>query len=113
MNADATGVRFSSMHQNSRSRVLTEESIQQAWPLRRPWKISDGGGLYLLVAPCGGRYWRYNYRFAGRQKTVALGIYPDIPLERARERHQRARAMLAEGVDPSSERRALRNRPVA
>jgi len=113
MNADATGARLSSMHQNSRSRVLTEESMQQAQPLRRPWKISDGGGLHLLIATSGGRCWRYNYRFAGRQKTVALGIYPDVPLERARERHQRARALLAEGVDPSSERRSLRNRPVA
>ena len=67
----------------------------------------------MLMAPCGGRYWRYNYRFAGRQKTVALGIYPDVPHERARERHRRARALVAAGVDPSKERRALRSRPLA
>jgi hypothetical protein len=85
--------------------------IREAQPLRRPWTISDGGGLYLIVAPTGGKYWRYNYRLAGKQKTVALGIYPDVPLERARERHRRARALLAEGIDPSRERLALRRRP--
>jgi len=110
MSADATSEGFSSMHQNSRTRVLTEEAIQQAQPLRRPWKISDGRGLYLLVAPTGGRYWRYNYRFFGKQKTIALGIFPDVSLEKARERHQRARELLADGIDPSEERLGLRKR---
>jgi len=111
MNADAAVAEVPSMHQSSRCGALTERAIRDAKPLRRPWKISDGGGLYLLVAPTGGRYWRYNYRFAGKQKTVALGIYPDVPTELARERHRRARALLAAGVDPSRERFALRRRP--
>ena len=64
-----------------------------------------------MIAPTGGCYWRYNYRFEGKQKTVALGIYPDVSLERARERHQRARELLADGIDPSEERFALRGRP--
>ena len=90
--------------------ALTEEAVREALPLRRPWKIADGRGLYLMVAPTGGRYWRYNYRFEGRQKTLALGTYPDVPLEKARERHQRARSLLADGIDPSVERVALRRR---
>jgi hypothetical protein len=110
MNTSVVVAEFPSMHQNSRSRTLTEQAVQEAQPLRRPWKVSDGGGLYLLIAPTGGRYWRYNYRFAGKQKTVALGIYPDVPLEKARERHRRARELLADGIDPSQERRALRSR---
>jgi hypothetical protein len=111
MNTSAA-VEFPSMHQNSRSRTLTEQAVHEAQPLRRPWKVSDGGGLYLLVAPTGGRYWRYNYRFSGKQKTIALGIYPDVPLVLARERHQRARSLLAQGIDPSQQRSALRRQPI-
>lgn len=99
------------MHQNSQTHVLTEAGIDLLQPLRRPRKVSDGGGLYLLVVPTGGRYWRYNYRFNGKQKTVALGIYPDVPLEKARARHLEARRLLATGVDPSSQRLQLRRRP--
>ena len=91
--------------------MLTELGIRCVKPLRRPRKISDGGGLYLLVAPNGGQYWRYNYRFNGKQKTLALGIYPDVPLNKARARHQAARFLLASGVDPSLQRRALWRRP--
>jgi hypothetical protein len=77
-------------------------------PVRQARKFSEGGGLYLLVAPTGGRYWRYNYRFNGKQKTLALGVYPDVPLEKARARHQAARRLLAAGTDPSLRRQALR-----
>jgi transposase-like protein len=71
-------------------------------------KLSDGEGLYLLVVPTGGRYWRYNYRFNGKQKTLALGIYPDVPLEAARMRHRAARQLLASGTDPALRRQDLR-----
>jgi hypothetical protein len=64
--------------------------------------------LYLLVVPTGGRYWRYNYRFNGKQKTLALGIYPDVPLEAARIRHRAARQLLATGTDPALRRKDLR-----
>jgi hypothetical protein len=67
-----------------------------------PRKYSDGGGLHLLVAPSGGKYWRYSYNFDGKQKTFALGVYPDVPLARVREKHQAARRELAEGVGPSA-----------
>ena len=68
--------------------------------LRRP-------RLYLLVMPNGSRYWRYNYRFDGKLKTLALGVHPDVSLEKARTRHQVARTMLADGVDPSARKRML------
>jgi hypothetical protein len=61
----------------------------------------------LLVMPNGGRYWRYNYRFEGKHKTLALGALPEISLEKARARHQIARTLLADGVDPSDRKRAL------
>ncbi len=111
MNADAAVAEVPSMHQSSRSGALAENAIRDAKPLPRPWKVSDGGGLCLLVARTGGRYWRYNYRFAGELKTMALGIYPDVPMESARRRHRRARALLVVGVDPFRERFALRRRP--
>ena len=81
--------------------------IRHIRPVRQPRKFSEGGGLYLLVVPTGGRYWRYNYRFDGKQKTLALGVYPDVPLEKARARHEKARRLLAAGIDPSLHRRAL------
>lgn len=81
--------------------MLTEAQVQKVRPLRYQRKLTDARGLYLLVAPTGGRYWRYNYRFDGKHKTLALGIYPDVPVAKARERHQWARQLLAEGIDPS------------
>ena len=72
-------------------------------------KYSDGGGLYLLVKP-GGKYWRLNYRTVGKQKTLALGVYPEVSLAKARQRREKARQQLADGLDPSTakqeERRA-------
>jgi len=81
--------------------------------VRRPRTISYGGGLYMLVVPSGGPYWRYKYRLNGKQKTLALGIYPDVPLQRARVRHQAARRLLADGIDPSLRRHEIRRASVA
>ena len=72
--------------------------------VRYPRKISFGRNLYLLVMPKGGRHWRYCYRYGGKRKTLALGTYPDVPMVRARSRHQAARKLLAAGVDPSLRR---------
>jgi hypothetical protein len=77
--------------------------------VRYPRKISFGRNLYLLVMPKGGRYWRYCYRYDGKRKTLALGTYPDVPMARARSRHQAARKLLAAAVDPSLNRRDLRS----
>jgi len=97
------------MHQNSRVNVRSETRRFDIEPKRNARKIVDGRGLYLLVTPTGGRYWRYNYRFEGKHKTLALGVLPEISLEKARARHEIARALLADGVDPSTRKRAFGN----
>ena len=80
---------------------LTDVKVRNAKPEAKPYKLSDGGGLFLLVQPAGGKWWRYKYRFAGKEKLLALGSYPDVSLSDARERHSQARKALAAGNDPS------------
>jgi integrase len=80
---------------------LTDISVRQAKARMRPYKISDGGGLMLLIQPNGAKWWRMRYRFEGREKMLSLGLYPDVPLAMARERHADARRLLTEGLDPS------------
>lgn len=70
-------------------------------------KYADGGGMYLLVKPSG-KYWRMDYRFAGKRKTLALGIYPDVSLAKARLRREKARELLADDIDPSVAKRKER-----
>ncbi len=82
--------------------MLKATQVRKVKSLRFSRKLFDGRGLYLLVAPNGGRYWRYNYRYEGKFKTLALGTYPDVPLAKARVRHQLARQLLADGIDPSA-----------
>ncbi len=72
--------------------ALSEMTIRKAKPGAKPYKLSDGDGLFLLVQPTGGKWWRYKYRFAGKEKLLALGIYPLISLADARERHDSAEA---------------------
>ena len=74
-------------------------------PAARQFKLSDEHGLHVLVKPSGARCWRYKYRFAGKEKVLALGVYPEVSLKQAREAHQAARAMLREGKDPSAVKR--------
>src|SRR5574340_1465565 len=80
---------------------LTDSRIQQARAADRPLKLADGGGMYLLLNPKGSRYWRLDYRFDGKRKTLALGVYPAVTLGEARKRRAAAKAMLAEGRDPA------------
>jgi len=79
---------------------LTDAKVRNTKPTAKPFKLSDGGGLVLLVQPSGGKWWRYRYRFAGKEKMLALGAYPDISLADARERHAQARKVLVAGKDP-------------
>jgi hypothetical protein len=90
--------------------MLTEADISTARTVQYAWKLFDGGELYLLVAPNGGWYWRYKYRIDGKHKTLALGVFPDVPLHKARARHQKAKAHLADGIDPAIEKRARQRR---
>ena len=79
---------------------LTDVKARNTKPQPRPIKVFDGGGLFLLVQPNGGKCWRYKYRFSGKEKLLALGSYPDVSLEEARDRHRKARKDLAAGNDP-------------
>ena len=78
---------------------LVAIAIKQAKTDDKPYSLVDGGGLYILIKPQG-KYWRYNYRFEGKQKTLALGVYPAISLSDARKAHQTAREQIASGIDP-------------
>lgn len=80
---------------------LSDTACRNAKPGEKPRKLTDAGNLYLLVQPTGSRLWRWNYRFEGKQKTMAFGKYPDVSLSEARSRRDEARAMLASGLDPS------------
>ncbi len=81
---------------------LSDAKARNAKPAAKPYKIADGNGLFLLVTPSGGKYWRLKYFFAGKEKLLALGVYPDISLAEARERRAQARKVLAAGNDPGS-----------
>jgi hypothetical protein len=86
--------------------ALTDVAIRKAKPEQRPLKIVDGGGLYLLLNPNGSRWWRLDYRFAGKRKTLSMGVYPQVTLAEARERRDEARKLLTNGVDPGVARKA-------
>ena len=79
---------------------LTDTALRNAKPLARPFKLSDGGGMHLLVTPGGSKLWRLAYRFGGKQKTLALGVYPSVTLADARSKRDTAKKMLAGGRDP-------------
>ena len=72
----------------------------------RPYKMADGGGLYLEIDPSGGKYWRFKYRRAGKEKRISLGVYPDVSLANAREARDGCRKQLAQGIDPGVARKA-------
>jgi integrase len=88
---------------------LTDTAIRMAKPRPKPYKISDGAGLALLVTPQGSKWWRLRYSYEGREKMLSVGIYPDVSLKLARERRDDARKLLAQGVDPSAEREKERS----
>ena len=85
---------------------LTDTAIRNAKPAEKARKMFDGGGLYLEVAPRGGKWWRLKYRFGGKEKRLSLGVYPAVSLKDARERRDDARKLLANDIDPSENRKA-------
>jgi len=85
--------------------ALTEKVIQKAEPAEKQYKLTDGEGMYLLVSNKGGKWWRLDYRFNGKRKTLSLGTYPKIKLKKARELRGDARKLISNGVDPSLKRR--------
>ena len=84
---------------------LTDVAVRNLKPKSRPYKLADGGGMYLLVRPDGGRCWRLDYRFNSKRKTLAFGVYPEVTLAVAREKRERARKLLDGGIDPGFQRK--------
>ena len=85
--------------------MLTDPAVKKAKPADKPYKLADEKGLYLLVNTAG-KYWRMDYRFAGKRKTLALGVYPDVSLASARKKRDEARQQIADGIDPSELKKA-------
>lgn len=88
--------------------MLTDAQIRKFKPAEKPRKLSDFGGLHLLVQPTGSKLWRWSYRLQKKQKTLALGVYPRVGLKEAREKRDQARRALESGVDPAAQRKAAK-----
>ena len=86
--------------------ALTATAIKNFKPKDKPVRLADERGLYLLLNPNGSRWWRFDYRFDGKHKTLSFGVYPDVPLKLARERRDEARNLVALGSDPGAQRKA-------
>ncbi|MDT7074236.1 tyrosine-type recombinase/integrase [Citrobacter amalonaticus] len=84
---------------------LNARQVDTAKPKDKPYKLADGGGLYLLVNPNGAKYWRLKYRVAGKEKLLALGVYPDVTLADARAKRDEAKRGIAGGIDPNEAKR--------
>lgn len=84
---------------------LNARQVDTAKPKDKPYKLADGGGLYLLVNPNGTKYWRLKYRIAGKEKLLALGVYPDVTLADARAKRDEAKRGIAGGIDPNEAKR--------
>lgn len=84
---------------------LTDIAVRQAKPTDKPYKLADGQGMFLLVNPNGSRYWRLKYRYGGKEKVLALGVYPQVSLAEAREAALNAKATLRKGDDPGQVRK--------
>jgi integrase len=86
--------------------VLSDRAIRGAKPRQKPYKLFDGDGLYVLVTPHGGRWWRFKYRYGGKERGISLGVYPQVSLKGARIARNDARKALHSGIDPSAQRQA-------
>ncbi|MGD0231164.1 MAG: integrase arm-type DNA-binding domain-containing protein [Syntrophorhabdales bacterium] len=87
---------------------LSDAKVKNAKPEKMEYRLFDGGGLFLLVTPSGGRYWHFKFRFEGKERRISFGTYPEISLVEARERRDEARKQIARGVDPGAVRKAMK-----
>ncbi len=88
--------------------ALTDTTARTAKPAEKPYKLADGKSMFLLVNSTGSKWWRLKYRFMGKEKLLSLGVYPDVSLKDARLKRDQARALIANGVDPSVNRQVQR-----
>lgn len=91
---------------------LTATECKNAKPKDKPYKLADGGGMFLLIQPNGARYWRLKYRYAGKEKLLALGVFPEISLSEARQKRDAARKLLDGGEDPSTAKREKKRQTI-
>ena len=89
--------------------ALTATTIKTCKPKDKAYKLTDGGGLYLLVSPSGGKWWRFDYRCQSKRKTLSMGVYPAISLKDARDRRDEAKKQLANGIDPAMVRKSQKH----
>lgn len=92
---------------------LTDIAVRSAKASDKPFALTDERGLSILIQPSGGKWWRFRYRFEGKAKMLSLGVYPDVSLKDARDLRESARRLLAQGVDPSQNRKAQKAARVA
>lgn len=85
---------------------LTDTAVRNAKPGEKPVKLYDERGLFIIITPAGGKWWRFRYSFGGKEKLLSLGVYPDVSLKEAREKRDEARKLIAQGADPGAERKA-------
>ena len=85
--------------------ALSEFAVRKAKPLDKPYKLTDGGGLYLHVQPNGSKYWRLKYRYLGKEKLLSFGPYPLVTIAEAREKQREAKKLLLEGIDPGAKKK--------
>ncbi len=96
------------MTKQSTTGKLAAVTVRQAEPKDKPYKLSDGGGMYLLVNPNGSRYWRLKYRINHKEKVLALGVYPNVSIADARDKVLDAKAILDQGSDPNTHKKQKR-----
>lgn len=86
--------------------LLTARKVETAPIKDKPYWLKDGGSLFLLVQPNGSKLWRYRYRIGGRPNMFAIGKFPEVTLERARQEHDAARALVQKGIHPALDKKA-------
>ncbi|EIE5375706.1 integrase arm-type DNA-binding domain-containing protein [Salmonella enterica] len=86
--------------------ALTDIKVRTTKPSDKPFKLTDGQGMHLLINPNGSKYWRLQYRFGGKQKVLALGVYPMVSLSEARRKRDEAKKLVSDGIDPSEKKKA-------
>ncbi|MCZ6796331.1 MAG: integrase arm-type DNA-binding domain-containing protein, partial [Gammaproteobacteria bacterium] len=96
------------MTRQSTTGKLAAVTVRQSKPRDKPYKLSDGGGMYLLINPNGSRYWRWKYRINQKEKVLALGVYPNVSMTDAREKVQEAKQILDKGIDPGTHKKHIR-----
>jgi len=85
--------------------ALTDVKVRSVKPTDKAFKLTDGEGMHLMMHPNGSKCWRLQYRFDGKQKTLAQGVYPEISLSEARQRRDEAKRKIANGIEPSEQKK--------